>query len=161
RINGWTAANDQWLPYAAVGTGNFVRAKWYIFRTSQLNQNDLNQIPNMRLRVSQRFAVNAMLEVFNHLSGDDFTVNAMAAELRPSNYALAPLIYRVDLDPADGPAMNNPGEGISRGFEAYSLSSEPQENGSIEATESIIGLYTAACTTDTVAPIRVYQTTTT
>jgi hypothetical protein len=105
---------------------------------------DFNQIPNTRFRLAQRFAVTALMEVFNHAPADNATIQALAGELRPSSDPNNPSIYRVDLDPIDVPQMSvlaQPPyeEGILRAFEAYSL--EPQENGSIEMTESVIGYY--------------------
>jgi len=147
RINGWQTANSEWMPYSMVGTGNVARGKFYIFRTGQLNMADFNQIPNTRFRLAQRFAVTALMEVFNHAPTDNATIQGLAGELRPSSDPNSPSIYRVDLDPIDVPQMSvlaQPPypEGILRAFEAYSL--EPQENGSIEMTESVIGYYPKA-----------------
>jgi hypothetical protein len=133
-----------------------VRANFYLFRTGQANMNDLNQIPNMRMRTSTRFAVNSMLEVFNHLGGDP-NGTAFGQELRPSSSPANPSLYRVDFDPVDVPALSVAGEGISRGFEAYSL--ENQENGAVELAESSIAIYPAAGTPDSVTPVKVYQVT--
>jgi hypothetical protein len=63
-----------------------------------------------------------------------------------------PSVYRVDLDPVDVPALSATGEGLARGFEAYSL--EPQENGAIELTESSIGTYPASALADSGLPVR-------
>ena len=143
RINGWQTANSEWLPYTMVGTGNVARGKFYMFRTGQANMADFNQIPNMRFRLAQRFAVTSLLEVFCH-STDVLSIQQLSWELRPSQDPANPSIYRVDLDPIDVPQMSlvpQPPypEGILRAFEAYSL--EAQENGSIELTESVIGYY--------------------
>jgi len=144
RINGWQSANSEWMPYSMVGTDNVARGKFYIFRTGQANMSDLNQVPNTRFRLSQRFAVSAILEVFNHAPAEGTAVQQLCWELGPSSDPNNPSIYRVDLDPIDVPQMDaivNPPypEGILRAFEAYSL--EAQENGSIEMTESVIGYY--------------------
>jgi len=149
RINGFGAANDMYLPWASVDSDEIVRVKWYMFSAGQTNPADVNQIPNFRLRASQRFAVNSMLEVFSHVSSFTST-NNLAAELRPSADPNNPSIYRVDLSPARVTAMNTAGEGITRAFEAYSTAGEPQENGAIECTESIIGTYKTGCVTNEV-----------
>jgi hypothetical protein len=146
RVNGWTTANSEWLPYTSVGTSRFVRSKFYVFRIGQADLADFNQIPNMRLRVATRFAQNSMLEVFNHLAGDT-TGTSAGQELRPSGSTTAPSLYRVDFDPVDVPALGAAGEGISRGFEAYAL--EIQENGALELAESAIGTYPALALPDT------------
>src|SRR5262249_18565150 len=69
RISGWASANSEWLPYSAVGSDHYVRGKFYVFRADQANAGDFNQIPGVRMRLSNRFAVNSMLEVFSHLTG--------------------------------------------------------------------------------------------
>lgn len=145
RVQGWETANDSWLPYSQVGTGNFVRAKFYAFRSGQTNMSDFNQIPNMRFRVANRFAVNSMLEVFVHLGNFDPLINEqnrLSQDYRPSSDPLNPSLYRVSLDPIDVPALNSVfsapyPEGFKRAYEIYCL--EPQENGAIELAESIIG----------------------
>jgi hypothetical protein len=65
----------------------------------------------------------------------------------------------VDFDPVDVPAIDVPGEGISRGFEAYSL--ENQENGFIELAEGVVGYYPVACIYADVDPVMVYAPTAT
>jgi uncharacterized repeat protein (TIGR01451 family) len=145
RINGWVTANSEWLPYVTVGSSKYVRGKFYMFRQGQANMNDLNQVPNMRLRMSARFALSSVLEVFNHLTGDTAGTNA-GRELLPSSSPATPSLYRVDIDPVDVPTLGNAGEGISRGFEAYSL--ESQENGAIEMAESVIGTYPSSALSD-------------
>jgi uncharacterized repeat protein (TIGR01451 family) len=158
RIAGWFTANTERIPYSTVGTGNYIRAKFYVFTANQENPGDLNQVPNVRMRVSSRFAVSSVLEVFNHLQGDP-AGNTFASELRPSNLATSPSVYRVDFDPIDVPALDVAGEGISRGFEAYSL--ENQENGDVELAEASIGYYPAQCIASSGDLIAVYQPTAT
>jgi hypothetical protein len=145
RVNGWITGNSEWLAYSTVGTANCVRGKFHMFRAGQYDTGDLNQVPNMRMRLATRFAVNSMLEVFNHLTGDPTGTNA-GKELVPSSNPASPSVYRVDFDPIDVPAMGTAGEGITRGFEAYSL--EPQENGAVEMTESSIAIYGARALAD-------------
>ena len=146
RITGVLANRNEWLPYAQVGSANYVRAKYYIYATSAGDPTDANTVPNLRLRLSNRFAVNSMLEVFHHLAADPSNTSC-AAELRPSADPSRPSIYRVDFDPVDVPILStNPGEGVLRGMEAYAM--EPQENGVIGMTESVLGVYPAAALPD-------------
>jgi hypothetical protein len=160
RINGWTSANSEWMPYTSVGTGNYVRAKFHVFRSGQANSADLNQVPNMRMRVSARFAMTSMLEVFNHLAGDTVGTSA-GIDLLPSADPTSPSLYRVDFDPVDVPVMNDTAnQGIARAFEAYAL--EDQENGDIALAESAIGIYPAYAVSGTGAPVlseRTFRTT--
>jgi hypothetical protein len=140
RIVGWFTDVGNRLPYASVGPNRYVRAKFYVYATGQANPNQLNTIPNFRMRVANRFAVNSMLEVNAHVnaaSGDE----PVTLEVRPSTDPLNPSLYRVDFDPVDVPQLvNNPQtEGILRGFEAYCL--DPQDNGDVCLTESSIGVY--------------------
>ena len=116
------------MPYSVIGTGNYVRAKYYIFTSGQANPSQGNSVPCMRLRVSNRFAVNSMLEVFNHLNSDP-QIQPWSQELRPSADPTSPSLYRVDMDPVDVPylAANPATEGILRAFEAFST--DPQDNG--------------------------------
>ncbi|MCX7718285.1 MAG: hypothetical protein N2111_07780 [Candidatus Sumerlaeaceae bacterium] len=141
RISGVVSNFSEWLPYGLIGPDRIVRAKYYMYHTNQTDPLDASQIPNLRVRVSFRFAVNSMLEVFHHLSLDPAN-EALCAELRPSSNPSAPSLYRVDMDPVDIPALwANPAEGVLRIFEAYAL--EPQENGDIGMTECVIGTYPA------------------
>jgi hypothetical protein len=155
RISGWMTGNSEWLPYGCVGSENYVRGKFYMFTGGHADPGNLNQVPNMRLRLSNRFAVNSMLEVFNHLAGDA-PATLLGRDLRPSTDPANPSLYRVDFDPVDVPYLMTAGEGILRAFEAYSL--ENQENGDVELTESVIGRYPAACLPD-VSPSKVYAPT--
>ena len=140
RISGWMTDPSNLLPYSAVGNDHIIRAKFYLYTTGQTNPAALNTIPNMRLRLSSRWAVNSMLEVFNHLNVDPGT-DPLSKELRPSADPNNPSLYRVDFDPIDVPQLvNNPNtEGISRAFEAFST--DPQDNGYVALTESTIGVY--------------------
>ena len=158
RNTGFYSNYDQWMPYAFVGTRNYVRAKYYVFAYGQANPQLLNQIPNMRLRAANRFAIASVLEVFNHLNMDGLG-NAVSEELRPSADPTKPSIYRCDYDPVDVPNLTNRPEleGIMRGFEAYCL--EPQENGQLALAESTLGVYPAAALNDCDVPFKVYAPT--
>jgi len=143
RIVGWLAGASQWLNYSQVGTNNYVRAKFYVYAGGQSDPSQLNSIPNFRLRVSHRFALNSMLEVLPHSSataGDE----PVSLELRPSTDPTRPSLYRVDLAPIDIPYLQqNPAqEGFTHGFEIYAL--DPQDNGYIALTESSLGVYPRA-----------------
>jgi hypothetical protein len=143
RVTGVIANRSLWMPYSAVGTGNYVRAKYYVYAAGQHNPAQCNSMPNMRMRLSNRFAVNSMLEVFNHLNSDP-QIEPLSQELRPSADPTSPSVYRVDLDPVDVPylAANAATEGILRAFEAWST--DPQDNGMVAMTESVLGVYPAA-----------------
>jgi hypothetical protein len=156
RITGAISNPGLWMPYSAIGTGSYVRAKYFIYTSGQANPSQGNSVPCMRLRVSNRFAVNSMLEVFNHLNSDP-QIEPLAQELRPSDDPAAPSLYRVDYDPVDVPYLlsNSAVEGVLRAFEAFST--DPQDNGIIAMTESVIGTYPKGAAPLSAAPIRVYQ----
>jgi hypothetical protein len=140
RVAGWYTDMSNWLPYASVGTDRYVRAKFYVYATGQQNPGQLNTIPNFRMRVATRFAVNSMLEVNSHVNsaaGDE----PVTLDVRPSTDPSRPSLYRVDFAPVDVPQLvNHPWtEGILRGFEAYCL--DPQDNGDVCLAESSIGTY--------------------
>ncbi|MCX7626409.1 MAG: M4 family metallopeptidase, partial [Candidatus Sumerlaeaceae bacterium] len=140
RIAGWLTNQNNWLPYYYVGYDNYVRGKFYVYATGQSNPNQLNTIPNFRMRLANRFAVTSMLEVLPHssaTSGDE----PISLELRPSTIPSKPSLYRVDFDPVDVPQLiNNPlSEGITQGFEIYAL--DPQDNGYVCLTECSVGVY--------------------
>ncbi len=140
RIGGWFTDDANRLPYGYVGPNRIVRAKFYVYASGQANPAQLNTIPNFRLRVANRFAVNSMLEVNSHVNaspGDE----PVLLDVRPSTDPGNPSLYRVDFDPVDVPQliMNPWSESILRGFEAYCL--DPQDNGGIYLTESSMGVY--------------------
>jgi hypothetical protein len=156
RITGAISNPGIWMPYSAIGTGSYVRAKYFIYTSGQVNPSQGNSVPCMRLRLSNRFAVNAMLEVFNHLNSDP-QIEPLAQELRPSADPAAPSLYRVDYDPIDVPYLvaNSGVEGVLRAFEAFST--DPQDNGIIAMTESVIGAYPKGALPASAAPVKVYQ----
>ncbi len=160
RNSGVIANASEWLPYAAVGTDQCVRAKFHIYAGGQSTPGQKNMIPNMRLRVQTRFAVNSMFEL-NHHSNPDVEQNAIAVDLVPSTDSSKPSVYRVDMDPVDVPYLvNNPAtEGFQRAIEAFSL--DPQDNGFVALTESMIGVYPLAATPDSATPVKVYATSST
>lgn len=153
RKSGFLSNKSEWLPYSSIGTNQYVRAKFYVFSTGQTTS-DLNEIPNMRLRLANRFAVSAYLDVLHH-DITDVPNNKYRSELRPSSDPTNPSVYRLDFDPIDVPYLQTTaGEGIMRGIEAFCL--EPQENGVLGLAESVIGTYGAAAVPQTVDPVKVY-----
>jgi hypothetical protein len=158
RASGVIASPAEWMPASVVGPANIVRAKFYVYAGGQSNPSDLNQIPNMRLRVQNRFAVNSMLEVFNHINGDPEQA-PLARELRPSPDPAKPSLYRVDFDPVDVPylAQNQNTEGFQRAFESFST--DPQDNGFVAMTESVIGTYPHSAVPDSAPIVKAYATT--
>ena len=158
RMAGASANVAEWMPYSIIGPDNVVRSKWYMYGAPG-TAGDLNQVPNMRLRLCNRFAVNSMLEVFHHNAGEgDATQRAMDAELHPSTDPTKPSVYRVDFDPVDVPylASNASVEGVQRAFEAYGI--YPQDNGFVAIAESVMGSYPSAAITTAAATAKVYAT---
>jgi hypothetical protein len=143
RSNGWydlAPTGVSGLPYASVGSTNFVRAKFAVYAT---NPTPANAIPVFRMRVAYRFAITSILDVYHHQTGS--SNNNLALEYRPTSDPAKPSIYRVDMDPPEIPLLVNEGttQGLIRAIEAYSQASEPQEVGTINLTESSIGIYPA------------------
>ena len=158
RTTGWFANYTEWMPQTFVGTTNFVRGKYYLYASGQADPAQLNQIPNFRVRVANRFAVSSILTVDHHLNIDP-PGTTVSEELRPSTDPYRPSIYRVDFAPVNVPLlvsrMNI--EGIMRGFESYCM--EPQENGNLSLVESTLGVYPSAALTDCRIPFKVYEPT--
>ncbi|MEI7633536.1 MAG: glycoside hydrolase family 99-like domain-containing protein, partial [bacterium] len=154
RVAGFAANWAEWLLYTDIGPENFVRVKYYVYAGGQSDPQAGNQIPNFRLRAQSRFAVNSMLEVFNHTN--DPSNQNLEQELRPSRDPGNPSIYRVDFDLIDVPAITDNAiyEGVQRGLEAYAI--YPQDNGYIGLTESVIGTYPASALSNTVPPMKIY-----
>jgi formylglycine-generating enzyme required for sulfatase activity len=157
RVAGWMSDSANWLPYSAVGSTKFVRGKFYVYATGQSNPAQRNTIPSVRMRLSNRYAVTSMLEVFGHVNADAGN-EPLSLEIAPSTNPTSPSLYRVDFDPIDVPflAANGATEGIARGFEAYAV--DPQDNGYVCLAESVIGTYNASLTPAWFAPAKVYQT---
>lgn len=150
RIIGWKETgrdedpNSSELKYAAVGSGNWIRAKFHVFATGQAMASNPHQIPNMRLRVTANgYAFASVLDLEHHLSGTDASLDVIARDMAPSRDPAHPTVYRVDMDPPEIPMLVNDAanQGFERAFEAYAKASEPQENGYLCLTESSIGVY--------------------
>lgn len=155
RITGFMSNASEWLPYSVVGSDNFVRAKYYAYAGGQSNPSQLNSIPNLRLRAANRFAVSSILEVLHHDNLDPGNAS-ISEELRPNSVPDAPSLYRVDFDPVDVPYLSSgvTTEGIMIGFEAYAL--DPQDNGYVALTESVLGTYPTTWLPDAAQPAKVY-----
>lgn len=163
RISGVVGNATEWVPYSAIGTGSYVRAKFYMYYGGVDNPSDPRQIPNLRVRASSRFAVSSILEILHHQRLDPNNTT-LSTELRPSSDPSRPSVYRVDFDPIDVPQMNHVTyvngqpypEGVMVAFETYAL--EPLEQGYIGMTEYVIGTYPAQEIADSLAaPAQVYE----
>lgn len=156
RITGWQSQKSEWIPFSSIGSNNFIRTKFYVTTSGIQNQNDLNQIPNLRFRVAARFAQTAMLEVQHQQTLED-PGNGVSQDLRPS---VSPpfnieSLYRVDYAPVWVPALLNAGEGVLRGFENYSL--DPEDNGTVMLRECTVGQYPASLVPNSTTPVKFYQ----
>lgn len=144
RIAYWNNQRLDWMPYSSVGTANYVRAKYYIYNSGSNTTGGAGvySVPNFNLKLSQRFAVSAVMTIQTH--------DAIATDLpyykdlAPSTNPALPSMYRMDFDPVDVPFMTTrtPAEGIQSSFEIFSLSGE--DNGMIAMTEEEIGTYPAS-----------------
>lgn len=148
---GWfTTASNQSLSYASVGTGNIVRAKYYIFATGQTGAS-YNQIPSFCVRVANGFAVSAFTSVIT--SDANAVLDRLKGDIAPSQDPESPSVYKVDLDPIEVPALVAGGsrETYLRAFEIYD--NNPQANGSIGMTECQLGIYPGSLVADSGAGI--------
>lgn len=155
RVTGFKSEKEAWLPFSSVGTGNYVRAKFYVFRGFLWDPSDLNTVPNVRFRVAARFAQTSLLEVLHQQTRDD-PANTVSGDLIPGTPYFFSMrsIYRVDFAPVYVPALDIPGEGVMVGYEAYSL--DPEDYGSIVLNECIVGTYPKSALSNTVSPLKIY-----
>lgn len=161
RVIGWIeqqAAQHPGNPhllFSQVEPGQVIRGKFSVFATGQANK---NLIPNIRLRLADRFSFTAMTEILHHTVDDEGS--QFSADLAPSTDPNNPTVYRVDMVRPDLPFYNTTAgaaEGVQRGFEAYATADEPNAAGTIALAESSIGVYDPpAANGDTLA--KVYQT---
>ncbi|MCX7719275.1 MAG: DUF11 domain-containing protein, partial [Candidatus Sumerlaeaceae bacterium] len=156
RVSGLYTNFNEWLPYSSVGPTKYVRGQYYLYGTGNVNLPTTVTMPNLRVRLTNRFAVNSMLEVFTHLNGDP-EGTSLGRELRPSLVPSNPSVYTVDFDPVDVPFLvaNAATEGIARAFEAYAL--DPQDNGVIAMVESLVYTYPKTLLTTAAQPLKVYE----
>jgi uncharacterized repeat protein (TIGR01451 family) len=160
RVAGHVASQAMWVPYSSVGTDHYVRGKFYVFASPHaVDWATTGAMPNVRMRLSHRFAQNAMLEVFNHLNVDP-DATAFGPDVQPSTDPTQPSLYRLDFDPVDTPMLRDSAttEGIWAAYEAYSV--DPQDEGYVGLAEVSIGVYPRSLLPDTVAPAKVYEPTT-
>ena len=160
RTAGWRTSDAyglSTLPYASVGTGNFVRTKWYVYTTDP-TATSANRIPGTRLQVYNRFVVGTTTEIFTHLNDGannavSITGDELGEEIRPSSNPANPSLYRVDFDPVDVPFLvtNGATEGIGRAFLAQG--DRPQDKGFICLAEHVASCYPANLTAAT--PVQV------
>lgn len=147
RIGGWKttdAYNLATLPYASIGTDNFVRSKWFVYATNPTGgvPANHNTIPTTRMQLGIRSVVLTTLEIFTHTN--DGTANGITADLlgkdiRPSADPANASMYRSDFDPVDVPYLitNGATEAMYRGF--IGQGDKPQDNGFVALTESVVG----------------------
>ncbi|MBX7244499.1 MAG: hypothetical protein K1X53_03315 [Candidatus Sumerlaeaceae bacterium] len=140
-VTSWATNLSEWLPYAFVGSGNVVRSKSYVYAGNQ-SPNQVNCIPNIRVKLQNASVVASVLEVLatNNAGVED----TRGEELAPSRDSSKPSLYRVDYDPVDIPYLASNAQsqgfgGIMRVFEAYAF--YPQMNGNIFMDQSEIMVY--------------------
>jgi subtilisin-like proprotein convertase family protein len=144
---GWVPSFDQFNYFGVF----FIRAG------GQSNVSDFNQIPNLRARLQQRFALNSMLEVFHH-TGDNAAQTLLEQELRPTNnIAIAPSYYFVPFNPMTVPRAKLALEGVQAAFEAYS--SLPQDQGYLEALQILCVATRKNTEPPDISPLLSYTTT--
>jgi hypothetical protein len=130
------------LPYAALGSSNNVRSKWYVYATGN-SPAQVNTIPATRMQLQNRFVMLTTLEIFTHVN-DGTAVTAgdqLGKDIAPSTNPAQPSLYRSDYDPIDAPFLvaNGNTEGIGRTFIAQG--DKPQDNGYIALTEIVTACY--------------------
>ncbi len=143
RTAAWYTSGAPIVPYSAIGSTNWVRGKFYVYRTGQ-SPNQANVMPAIRMRLMQRFVIASTLEVWSHTPGID-SLEPMGAQIAPSDNPAAPSVYRVDYDPPEVPqTVNNPAtEGVLAFFGAYASGSSTWSNGYVALTELVVGTYPA------------------
>jgi len=113
-------------------------------------------IPQLRIRAAARFAQSSILEILHQQTVDD-PGNTVNSDLRPSQVAAQPSLYRVDFAPVFVPAFNSGGEGLLREIENYSY--DPEDNGTVEMTEAVVGTYPKSLLSGTPVASKTYQPT--
>jgi len=137
RQGGWQANAAEWLEYSLVNTANVVRAKYYMY-ASPTTPGNKNQIPSIRLRVQERFAVTNGLVISGNIG--NAVTDPTTQELLPSEDPTKPSLYRVDFVPICTPFMSSSiYEGFQRYWDVYG--DQPGFSGTIAMTESVIGMY--------------------
>ena len=130
------------LPYAALGSSNVARTKWFVYATGNTPA-QTNTIPATRMQTYNRFVMLTTLEIFTHVNdGTAITSgDTLGQDIAPSTNPSAPSLYRSDYDPIDAPFLvaNGGTEGIGRAF--IGQGDKPQDNGYICLTEAVSGCY--------------------
>jgi hypothetical protein len=134
RTGSWQANANDWLSYGKLGPDNVARAKFYMYATGQ---SAVNAIPNLRVRLQERFAVTDGLNILH--TNNNAAQDPTTEELAPSQDPTKPSLYRVDMAPIVVPILNNGFEGIQRFWDVYG--DEPQFTGTLAMCESEIGMY--------------------
>jgi hypothetical protein len=98
---GWQGNRTKWILYNAVGSENYVRAKFYVYAQSDATGWSVNDIPAFAMRVTYRSGFCVQQLVNPH----DGTSAGTAPDIRPSTNPSAPSVYRVDFDPVDVPYL--------------------------------------------------------
>jgi hypothetical protein len=140
RITGAMTGDSERLPFRSIGSDSVVRGKFSLRAEGQSDGADSTLIPNLRIRLSQRFAATSMITIFHHLPGTPGDL-AATREYRPTTSPALLSTYRVDFLPYLTPlvASQLDGEGVARAVEAYANSG--REDGRILVAESSIGVY--------------------
>lgn len=163
RIHGWQ--NPALLPYDSVGSGKFVRGKFFIYVSNSFYA-PVNQVPGFRLRVTNEGAVTGAIhyeyaqtgftdpgyEPFYLLTNNPEVEFRAGMWLRPSADSSVPSLYRVDLDPIDVAAAA--GTNIGAVMESYAI--PDPANGTLSLTEVVLATYDAKTPADTDATL-VYE----
>jgi len=157
RIVGWS--NVAGVPYSSIGTGKYLRTKWYVYTGGQSSA-AVNNIPGLRIRLYVGDAMVSVNEyeyattgqtgpstaaqnqafggsVYNILNNPQH--EQYSDDYAPSKNASKPSLYRVDMDPVDVPALT--GRNISIGFLSYTF--HDPSNGFLALTEAVAGTYPA------------------
>jgi hypothetical protein len=161
RIFGILESPETDLPYVAVGEGRFVRGKFHVTYSGpgdSASSTLANLVPNFRMGLRTRAAVNAVLEVQHNAGTGDPGNRDLARELGPSRDESKPSRYAVDLDPVDVPSLlNSSTEGIQRSFELVAaLPDYTYVSGTLRVTDASIHTYPALSTG--ADPSKIYQT---
>jgi len=155
RVGDWQSEKSDWISWAIVGSSNYVRVKYYTFVTGVSNPLQENQVPDIRVRAAARFAQSAILELLHNQTVSD-PGNTVDDDLEPSLNSAQPSVLRVDMAPVFVPAFATGGEGVLREIENYSI--DPEDNGTVEMTESVIMTYPKSAVPDSQTPVKNYTT---
>lgn len=156
---GWQGNRVKWILYNAIGSENYVRAKFYIYAQSEGTGWSVNDIPSFGMRVAYRSAFFVQQLVNPHDSGS----YGGSTDIRPSTNPSAPSVYRVDFDPVDVPYLRTYSsgtntEGICAVFEIQEA--EVARHAYLCMSEQSFGTYPAATLTGTAVQSKTWNGTT-